>query len=469
MYLRRSRDEEGRGIDEVLKAHEAQLKDLCKQNNCSYEVFREIASSSTIENRPEMVKMLERIKQYHFDAVAVMDIDRLSRNEYDSSDIKRVLHETNTLIMTPTRIYDLKNDDDSLLVGIGGLIANMEYKQIHKRMRRGKRYLQTLGCFTDGRPPLGYSRDSKTKKLKPNDRAECVKFIFKSIISGRTIPEIENTLNQGGKSTRDGFSFRYNSILRIIKNECYRGTIISNRYKGRYHERPMSEWLIVENAHPAIVDEDIWYSANEIVNTPSFKAPRAKNKIYPTSNLIFCAKCGRIQGCNIAPKDRTYVKHCSCGNRSSRYERVIELIKEEIFSHKHGLMRALLAAQTGMGIDNTQDESGIIRRGIQKAENALENLQVLFEEGEIDLKKYRDRKIARENEIIELKLKLSKVRMVDNKVERLQLHLKLLKLLQDEWHLWDDERINRALHQMIKAILYKRDNDSDPSIKIVFK
>jgi site-specific DNA recombinase len=110
-----------------------------------------------------------------------MDLDRLSRNEYDASDIKRILHETGTLIVTPTRTYDLQNDDDSLLVGIGGLIATMEYKAIHRRMRRGKRYLQTLGCFTDGRPPLGYSRDSKTKKLVPNDRAECVRFIFDSI------------------------------------------------------------------------------------------------------------------------------------------------------------------------------------------------------------------------------------------------------------------------------------------------
>jgi site-specific DNA recombinase len=59
------------GIDEVLKVHEATLKELCKQNKWSYELYREIAASSSIEGRPEMTRMLERIKQYRYDAVVV--------------------------------------------------------------------------------------------------------------------------------------------------------------------------------------------------------------------------------------------------------------------------------------------------------------------------------------------------------------------------------------------------------------
>jgi site-specific DNA recombinase len=469
VYLRRSRDEEGKGIDEVLKVHEATLKDLCKQNKWSYELYREIASSSSIEGRPEMTKLLERIKEYRYDAVVVMDIDRLSRNEYDASDIKRVLHETETIIVTPTRNYDLQNDDDSLLVNIGGLIANMEYKAIHRRMRRGKRYLQASGCFTDGRPPLGYSRDSKTKKLVPNDRADCVKFIFDAIIKGMTVPEIILRLNDMGKRTRDGFSFRYNSILRIVNNESYKGTVISNRYKGRYDERPMSEWIIVENCHPPIVDEETWEKANSIISEYGFKAPRANNKTYPTSNLIYCAGCGRIQGCNKHTRGRIYVKHCACGNRSARYEKVLEMIMQEVFKHKHGLMRALLAAQTGMGIDNTQDEAESLRGRIKKGERALEKLQIQWEEDELDLPTFRHRKQARENEIAELELRLSKVAKKDNKIERLGLHLRLLSLLQDEWDLWDDTKINKALHQLISGILYSRGKDSEPKIRVVFK
>jgi site-specific DNA recombinase len=470
IYLRRSRDEEGKGIEILLEGHEKTLKELCKKHNCSYEIFKEIASSTTIQNRPEMVKLLERIKQYHFDAVAVMDIDRLSRNEYDSNDIKRILFETGTLIITPTRTYDLQSDDDSLLVGVSSLIASQEYKMIHKRMRRGKRHLQTLGIWTNGTPPFGYTKDSKTKKLKPNENAETIKFIFESIIDNKTIPEIVTNLNMMGIRTRSGYSFRYNSILRILNNECYKGTIISNRIKGKHNDfKPMSDWVIVENAHTAIVSEKMWNKVNKIVNKPSFKSPRAKNKIYPTSNLIFCANCGKLQGCNTRQDGRIYIKHCPCGNRIARYEKVLERIKEDIIMTCGEHLHTLLASQIDFGLDNADEERERHLKAIQKIEKALTNIDVLFEEGEIDLPTYRQRKIARQNELAGIKQKLESFESNTDKINTIKLKLKLFETVKDEWHLWSDERINKALHTLISGILWKRDNHGRASVSIIYK
>lgn len=358
VYLRLSRDEEGKGIDEVLRNHRETLINLVKENEWSYEVFEEVASSSSIEKRDEMVKLIKRIEQYHFDAVVVMDIDRLSRNEYDQSDIKRLLFNTGTLIVTPYRLYDLREDDDSLLLGITGLIASQEYKMILKRMRRGKMFAQKQGQWTNGIPPLAFDKDTKTKKLVPNERAKDIKFIFNEIVNGTLIPNVVEQLKVMGIKTREGKDFHYNSILRLINNECYKGTLISNRLKGRHHGiKSKEDWIIVHNNHEPIVDEDVWEKANQIVNVYSFKAPRSKNRTYPTSNLIFCGQCGNIQGCNKKKLGKIYIKTCKCGNRCFYYNPVLKEIKEKVLSYKQVILGKIKDIDDGSGESNTDRKS----------------------------------------------------------------------------------------------------------------
>lgn len=130
IYLRLSRDEENKGIDSILANHREKLIQFCQKNNWKYEIFQEIASSRTIELREQLVDMLEHVKQNHYDAVVVMDVDRLSRNEFDAPQIFKILSDSNTAIVTPGKTYDWLKDEDNLLLGIQSLVAAQEYKQI---------------------------------------------------------------------------------------------------------------------------------------------------------------------------------------------------------------------------------------------------------------------------------------------------------------------------------------------------
>ncbi|AOZ89331.1 recombinase [Bacillus xiamenensis] len=480
VYLRLSRDEENLGIEQVLANHRQTLIELCNQNKWSYELFEEVASSSTIINREQMVKLLDRIEQDYYDAVVVMDIDRLSRNEYDASIIKRILFETETYIVTPYRMYDLTKDDDSLLLGITNLIASGEYKQILKRMRRGKEYAQKQGHWTNGIAPLGYTKDPKTKKLVPNDRAEDIKFIFSEIVKGTTIPDLIRQLEKMGLKTREGKSFHYNSILRIINNEAYKGTIVSNKTIGKHSSeiRPKEEWIIVHNAHPAIIDEKTWNTANKIVNEYSFKAPRSKNKVYPTTSLIYCANCGKVQGNNYHPHiDKYYIKHCKCGNRSFYYNPVLALIKEEVLQHKESLLKALETLEEGKEIDNTEYKKEKLISQLNKARRALEKINILFEEDEIDIVVYRERKAKRQEEIKLIEEEILALEKEDKsaKIDTLKEQIKYIETLVEKWQFLDgeglsDEQVNRLLHGLISGILwsYKKGAET-PTLNIIFK
>lgn len=231
----------------------------------------------------------------------------------------------------------------------------------------------------------------------------------------------------------------------------------------------MSEWIIIDNAHTAIVSEEIWNKANKIVNKPFFKSPRAKNKIYPTSNLIYCANCGKLQGCNTRPDGRIYIKHCPCGNRSARYEKVLKTIKNDILETCREHLHTLLASQIDFGLENNNDEKEQLSKAIQRIEKALANIDILFEEGEIDLPTYRQRKTGRQNELLELKKQSALLVSNTEKINSIKLRLKLFEILKDEWDLWSEERINKALHTLILAILWKRDNQGKCFINIIYR
>ncbi|MED3911283.1 recombinase family protein [Peribacillus simplex] len=479
IYLRLSRDEENQGIEQVLENHRQTLINLCKENNWSYEKFEEVASSSTIINREQMVKLLDRVQQKYYDAVVVMDIDRLSRNEYDASVIKRIMFETETFIITPQRMFDVTKDDDSLLLGITNLIASGEYNQILKRMRRGKEYAQKQGQWTNGQAPLGYTKDTKTKKLVPNERAKDIQFIFAEIVKGTTIPTLINHLNSIGVKTREGKSFHYNSIQRIINNEAYKGTIISNRNVGKHSNeiRPKDEWIIVQNAHPSIIDETTWNAANKIVNEYSFKAPRSKNRIYPTSNLIYCSNCGRLQGCNYKLHiDKIYIKHCKCGNRGFYYNPVLALIKEEVLGYKESILEALESLEEDKQVDNTQYKKDLLTARLNKSNKALKKINFLFEEDEIDIVEYRERKAERQEEVKLIEEEILALEKEDKsvKIDTLKEQLEAIESLVGHWHLLDgegysDEKVNRLLHGLISGILWSfKKGEESPQLTIIY-
>lgn len=479
IYLRASRDEEKLGIEEVLASHRHTLTELCHENKWSFEIFQEVRSGGNLVNRKEMNDLLERIQQKHFDAVVVNDIDRLSRDEYDSSDIKRVLWQAGTLLITPSRLYDLTKYEDSLLLGIFSLIASGEYRQILKRMKQGKQYAQKKGHWTNGIAPLGYTKDTNTKKLVPNERAKDIQFIFSEIVKGTLIPNILKQLENMGIKTREGNSFHYNSILRIINNEAYKGTIVSNRTTGKHANtiRPKDEWIIVHNAHESIIDENTWNEANKIVNEYSFKAPRSKNRIYPTSNLIYCANCGRVQGCNYkANVKKIYITHCKCGNRGFYYNPVLALIKEEVLSYKENILEALETLVEGKQVDNTQYKKEQLTARLNKSKKALERINILFEEEEIDIVAYRERKAKRLEEIKLIEEELLTLEKEDKtaKIDTLKEQIKAIETLVGKWHLLDgggysDEQVNRLLHGLISGVLwtYRKGQDS-PNLTIIY-
>jgi site-specific DNA recombinase len=224
----------------------------------------------------------------------------------------------------------------------------------------------------------------------PIDRCE---FIFSEIVKGTTIPKLLKKLNSMGIKTMQGNEFKYNSVQHVINNDAYRGTIASKKTIGQYYPRPKGKWILVHNAHPSIVDKDTWERANKIGNEYSFKAPRSKNRIYPTSNLVFCAICGKVKGNNYHFHiGKFYVKYCKCGNRGSYFNPVLAMIKEQVLPYKEQLLNALETLEDSQQGDTTQFKKDKLLSQLNVPKKALGRINILFEKEEIDIFAYWERK-----------------------------------------------------------------------------
>ncbi|MDA1660366.1 recombinase family protein [Bacillus cereus group sp. TH153LC] len=478
IYLRLSRDEENKGIESILENHRNKLTELCQQNKWKYEIFQEIASSRTIELREQLVDMLEHVKRNHYDAVVVMDVDRLSRNEFDAPQIFKILSDSNTVIVTPTKTYDWSRDEDNLLLGIQSLVAAQEYKQIKKRMTSGKRSASEKGLWVHGIPPLGYDKDSETRKLVPNEDAKHVKFIFDSIVNGKTVSDVYHELNKMGVKTRTNSTFAFNSVVRIINNEAYKGTIVSNKYLDKNAMRPKDEWHYVENVHPAIVDEATWEKANKIVNTYSFSAPRSRNKIYPTTKLIFCGNCGRVQGPQMAGTGKMYLKVCQrCKNRTFLYEPILKFIKERVKNRIPDVLKQITEIEQKDNSAEIEYKKQQIQKKMKILERAIEKIKDAYELEEYTPSEFKERKAKREDEIKQLKAELGRIEQQNPKdkiADLIEIKKRIEHLLQT-WQCLDgegltDEEVNRNLHFIIERIIWTYGkSDETPHLNIVWK
>lgn len=102
LYLRKSREEETESRETTLARHERMLTDYCRNNGLKIvKTFKEVVSGESLDTRPQARAMLEEVADGHFDGVAVIELERLSRgNQIDQVEILETFKKSNTKIYT---------------------------------------------------------------------------------------------------------------------------------------------------------------------------------------------------------------------------------------------------------------------------------------------------------------------------------------------------------------------------------
>ena len=154
VYLRKSRMEEGLATDEVLSKHQKTLRDFAAVRGIRIvREYPEVVSGESLYARPQMLRLLQDVEDGKYDAVLCMDLDRLSRGRMkDQGIVLDAFRDSNTLIITPEKIYNLSDEIDEEYAELKTFLSRREYKIITKRLRRGLQMSIQEGCYVANAP-----------------------------------------------------------------------------------------------------------------------------------------------------------------------------------------------------------------------------------------------------------------------------------------------------------------------------
>jgi DNA invertase Pin-like site-specific DNA recombinase len=333
MYLRKSRadlEAEARGDGETLTKHKKALFKVAKSLELNIvKVRQEIVSGESLMHRPEMLELLKEVEDRTFDAVLVMDMDRLGRgNMREQGLILETFQKAKVKIITPRKTYDLSDEWDEEYSEFEAFMARKELKIITRRLQGGRIRSIEEGNYIATKPPYGYNilnlENGRTLEPHP-EQADVVKLIFDLYANHKLGgSKVALELNKLGYKTYTGREWSASAVLNIIKNEVYTGKVIWKKKDIKKSEevgkskntrtRPKNEWLIAKGKHEPLVSIELYEAANSILKG-KYHVPYqlGSGTTNPLAGLIVCKKCG------MRMVRRPYTKqteHLICHNRN---------------------------------------------------------------------------------------------------------------------------------------------------------
>lgn len=325
-YLRKSRaDDPLLTVEEVLAKHE-QILDEWAERNLGEKIpeenkYREVVSGETIADRPEVQNVLKEIESPKRKAILIVEVQRLSRGDLeDAGRLIKLLRYTNTLVITPQKIYDLRDEYDRDAFE-RELKRGNEYLEYQKKiMNRGKLLSVSQGNYVGSEPPYGYDKiwvtegKRKCPTLSINEEeANVVRMIFDMYVNqdmGR--PSICYRLDELGIKPPRGQNWSQSALKDLLENVHYLGKVKWNWRKtvtivedGKIiktnPKSKIGEYLIYEGKHPAIISAELFNAAREKQGR-THRAKASTKVRNPLAGLVYC-QCGR------AMTLRTYKAH----------------------------------------------------------------------------------------------------------------------------------------------------------------
>jgi DNA invertase Pin-like site-specific DNA recombinase len=478
MYLRKSRaDGEHETVEEVLAKHYKILQDYAAAKLGGaipeYRIYREVVSGETIQDRPQMLRLLERIQNESIEGVLVVDPQRLSRGDLsDCGTIIRAFRYTDTLIVTPPKTYDLGDKYDRKFMEMELMRGNDYLEYVKEIMMRGRIASVQAGNYIGSGSPYGYDKvkDGRTFSLAPNSESDTVRLIFelwtKDGLGTTTIAQRLDALHIKPRKSERWSSA---SIRDMLKNPIYIGKIRWNfrKHVKRYEDgvlvssRPHAaaeDWILVDGKHEAIISEEVFNAAQDrFGQVPKTKPKMKLNNAF--AGIMHCS-CGRAMTYRPQPRceDRllcTNMKYCS--NRSAIYQEVVDEVVNALIHTVEDLRE--LSDEPQRSSEAQRAITAALRKELNSLETQQERLYEFLESGVYSSEVFVKRNAAlaqRRSELQEAiaEAEAQEVSEIDYKQRIIALKDAIAGLQSDAVSVEDKNRLLRAV---IKDITYHRE------------
>ena len=300
-------------------------------------------SASQPNTRDDFNTLLQMVRDRQVGIVFGFDVARLARNSLDWNWLTHWCALHGSLLGDQHQVYDPALPQDSLVLGIQGVLAVHELNSIHQRLQTALDEKASRGELHHG-VPRGYVVVEKMHLRKHPDRRvqQALERLFSKFETCSSVSELlswlwkQNIQLPRSPASGDGTKVEwveanYRCLIDVLKSPKYAGIYVHPRYqqetnvlacgtvqKTRRLSRP-DEWRVVlKDHHPAYITP-AQYAANQqkiAMNaqrlTASRGAPNRGSSLL--SGLIQCRRCGHTMQVHYSSKGRASY-HCQSGRR----------------------------------------------------------------------------------------------------------------------------------------------------------
>lgn len=316
LYERLSRDDELEGESNSIVNQKKILEEYASKNNLTNIIhFTDDGISGTQFDRPGFMEMMNGVNTGNIGCIIVKDMSRLGRDYLKVGQCMEILRQKGVrLIAINDNVDSFYREDD--FTPFRNIMNEWYARDTSRKIQSTFRSKGESGKHTASTPPYGYIKDEKDKDKWVVDEkaAEIVRRIFNLTMDGAgpykiakileadkiDIPAYHQQKMGYGLHQSKNFEYPYHwcssTIASILKKKEYLGHTVNFKTRKHFKDKKSKyvsedKWLIFENTHEAIIDQEIFDNVQRIRGNVK-RYPDGWGEYHPLTGLMYCADCG---------------------------------------------------------------------------------------------------------------------------------------------------------------------------------
>jgi len=287
--------------------------------------------------------------------VAAREVSRFARNSRDWHQLIEMCSLVNTLLIDHDTVYDPRESNDRLLLGLKGSLSEYELDLLRQRSLAARRQKAARGELVIV-APVGYRKTADDGLEKEPDQRvqQAIQLVFSKFLELASVRQtlmwfvehgVELPGRRDGAVGHDTYWRRpsYRSLMAVLSNPTYAGAYAYGKTEARTQVRdgvlhstrkrkPMEAWsVLLRDRHEGYITWETFERVREMIKknaqmwrTPGTGAPKTGPSLL--AGLLRCRQCGRMLMVNYTGNDHDVLRYvCRRGRDDSGEDRCISL------------------------------------------------------------------------------------------------------------------------------------------------
>ncbi len=284
-------------------------------------------SATSAEHRQGFQRLAAEVAACEVGIVFMLEASRLARCGSDWHRLIEICSVTQTLIADELAVYDPREPNDRLLLGVKGTLSEAELMTLHTRLYEGRWNKARKGQLARS-IPTGYRMDDEGRWVKDPDRQvqERLAYVFtlfrrlgvaRQVVRVLKEEQLKLPVRVWGGPDRGHLVWKAPScgiVMRLLRNPAYAGVYVYGEWaydgternpktgKSRPHYRAPEDWPVcIQGHHAGYISWEEYLANRRRLRQNGFRrmtpgAPREGAALL--QGLVWCGRCGARMGVN---------------------------------------------------------------------------------------------------------------------------------------------------------------------------